>query len=170
MRPREATFTRKGLGELQRPGHCDRITFTLQLVKLHPGPVGLRILPASPCTISVLSAHSRLLWRASSSARSPSAARFSCRARLLLAQLLYTPAQGREVWPRPALIALLRRAPGTASATPGRSPLGGDLRVLSKLGHGSQMRVWPLPTHSAHQHCQLSSEWSLCGSVPKPEM
>ena len=31
------------------------------------------------------------------------------------------------------------------------------------------MRLWPLPTHSAHQHCQLGSEWSMCGSLPKPE-
>lgn len=59
---------------------------------------------------------------------------------------------------------------GTASAKPGRLTLGGDLRVLSKLGHGSQVRAWPLPAHSAHQHCQLSSEWSTCGSLPKPEM
>ena len=48
MRPREATFTWKGLGELQSPRHRDGITFMLQLVKLHPGHVCLRIPPESP--------------------------------------------------------------------------------------------------------------------------
>ena len=137
-------------------------------MKLHPGRVCLGIPPASPCTGSVLSAHTRLLCRASSSARSPLSVSSSF-------QLPSPPPPGAAGSGQRSVAQASCSQPccagrGNCVSDARRSPRGGDLRVLSKLGHRSQVGVWPLPTHSAHQHCQLSSEWSLCGSLPKPEM